>query len=59
MKTKKAYTVELTNQETYILCKFISRSSFSTYRELAENDDQAYEMINVLGKVRQVIEEGE
>lgn len=45
-------TVEFTDAQAWQLAQFIKRSTFSDYRGHAQDDDEAYVMINAAERVR-------
>jgi len=50
MAEKKTLTVELTPDEANLFCQFCSRSTFDTFKDLAQNrdEDEAYQMRDAL-----------
>jgi hypothetical protein len=45
--------VPLTEQEAWDLAQFLKRTGFTDFRSNAVDDEEAYRMQNVAGKVRQ------
>jgi hypothetical protein len=50
-------TIDLTDEQAAQFAQFLKRVSFSEYRALAENDENAYEMRDAGEKIRESLSE--
>ena len=56
--TEKNIKIELTPEEAKLICRFCKRSQFVTFRDLAQNEDEAYALRDALYAVwNQLLEE--
>lgn len=56
MSDKKVIDVELTEQQAEDLAQLIKRLSFADVRGCAVDEDEAYRMIEALGRVREALD---
>ena len=50
-------SIDLDENEAWEFSQFLKRAGFSTYREFAESEDQAYCMVGVGEKIRKALAE--
>ena len=50
-------TMQLPDESVWALAQFLKRASFSDYRQLAQNEEEAYEMQFAAEKLREALAE--
>ncbi len=51
------FTMQLPDESVWALAQFLKRASFSDYRQLAQNEEEAYEMQFAAEKLREALAE--
>lgn len=57
MTNKVRFELELTEQEAEDIAQFLKRAGFSDYRSNAVDQEEAYRMLNVGEKIREILAE--
>lgn len=57
MEKTKRVAIELTDQEGWALAQFAKRSTFDTFRQCAEDNEEAQRMIDAIEAVRKGLAE--